>query len=400
MHEKHLALVKGSIILLVLFNIYNIINFAFHFGMARLLTTSDYGILASLMSIIYIFGIFTEPIQTIITKYSSVESEQGKIKNFLKRSLRKAAGVSFFVFFLYLLVAIPVSIFLAIPYLLIALTGLTIFTCFSSPITRGIMQGRKFFTSLGLNMILEGSLKLILSIFLVLLGWKVYGAMTALLIASLLAFFFSFLPLRNLLRAKEKPMKTKGIYNYSWPVFIILFIVLVFYSIDIIIARAVFSPETAGTYALASILAKTIFFATQPISKAMFPLAVERKSKEKSSLLLNSIAILSIVSLCALAAIYFFSGLLIRIFTGRYIPESASILFYLAIAVTLLSFTNLILLYNLSFRKVKRPFVFLVFILIEMALLFYFSANLLQFSIAFIVAAAIFLWGSILLFDT
>ncbi len=42
---------RGAIILLVMINIYNVLNFAFHFSMARLLGPADYGILAVLMSL-------------------------------------------------------------------------------------------------------------------------------------------------------------------------------------------------------------------------------------------------------------------------------------------------------------------------------------------------------------
>ena len=88
------GVVKGSIILLISFNIYNALNFFFHFAMVRMMSVVEYGILASLFSIIYILAVFTESIQTVITKYTAKETNKGKLKNILKKSFRKAFFVN------------------------------------------------------------------------------------------------------------------------------------------------------------------------------------------------------------------------------------------------------------------------------------------------------------------
>ena len=62
----HKSLWKGSIVLLIAFNIFNFFNFVFHFSMARLLSISDFGILATLFAIIYILTGFSESIQISI----------------------------------------------------------------------------------------------------------------------------------------------------------------------------------------------------------------------------------------------------------------------------------------------------------------------------------------------
>jgi O-antigen/teichoic acid export membrane protein len=393
------ALIGGSLILLITFNIYNAFNFVFHFFMARMLTAADYGILATLFSIIYMTGIFSESIQTIVAKYSASEKDSGKIKNFVARTARKSLKIASLIFVIFILAAIPFAFLLKIPYLLLTSTGLMIFAAFLPPITRGTMQGTKMFRALGVNLIIEAVLKLGLAVLLVSVGWKVYGAIAGTVIAAVIAFIFSLLALRQILKSKEKFMLTSEIYAYSWPVFFILFTVLVFYSIDIIIAKIVFPADMAGYYAIASILAKTIFFGTQPISKAMFPLSAEKKRQKDNHLLINSLGIILFCIIVSLVVLYFFPSLLIRIFSGRTITESSSVLFYLGIAFSLISLTNLILLYKLSLGKVKNYLIFLVFPAIEIFLLFFFSSNMIEYSIALITASAIFLWGSIFLLD-
>jgi len=394
------GLLKGSFILLIAFGIYNFFNFIFQFSMARLLTIEDFGILASLYSIIYALALFTEAIQIVITKYASKETDKGRMKNILRRSLRKSFLVASVFFLAYLPIAIFLSFLLKINYLLLALNGLMIFAAFLTPITRGIMQGKERFKSLGLNMVIESTVKLAFAVLLVFFGWKVYGAIAGTLIGVSAAFILSFLPLKNIIKVKEKKVQTKEIYNYSKPVFFVVMAILIFYSIDIIIARIFFPADIAGSYAIASILAKTIFLGTQPISKAMFPMSSKKNSKEKpENIFANSLLILLLAIIAALLVFYLFPELLIKIFSGRNIAESAGILFNLGLAISLISITNLILLYKISIGKVKGYAYLIIFIFIEIFLLSYFSKDLFQFSLAFVTASTIFLWGSIVLLN-
>jgi len=393
----HKSLWKGSITLLIAFNLFNFFNFVFHFSMARLLTVAEFGILSALFAIIYILSGFSESIQVVISKYSTKEKNKGKIKNVLRRALRKSFLVAILLFIIYLVIAVIISYLTKINYFLIALTGLIIFVAFLVPITRGILQGKKRFKALGVNMISEALIKLILAIALVLIGWKVYGAIIGTLVGGFAAFALSFIKIKDIIKTKEQKTTTKDIYNYATPSFFIVLTILFFYSIDVLIARIFFTADIAGAYAIASILAKTIFFGTYPISKAMFPLTVESKLKKSENIFINALVIMLFGIIVALIIFYFFPGLIILIFSGKVIPLAAQILFYLAIATSLISLTNLILLYKLSLGKVRGYPYLIVFILIEIFLLSYFSANVLQFSIAFIVSSAAFLWGSIVL---
>jgi len=395
------TLISGSLILLISFNFYNALNFFYHFSMARMLSVAQYGVLASLFSIIYMLALFTESIQVVVTKYSSYESNKGKLKNLLKKSLKKASRVSTSLFILYLIVAIPFSYILDIQYYLLALNGLMVFVSFFSPITRGILQGRKRFSALGGNMIIEAVIKLALSIFFVYLGWQVYGAIIGAILGPIVAVALSFINISDILKSKEKKEKTPGIYGYAKPAFVINLVILVAYTIDVLIAKIVFPAEVAGAYAIAATLAKIIFFGTQPISRAMFPLSAEHKgNKEKSENVLgNSLVLLALAIIASLTIFFFFPNEIIHIFSGKTLPQAVSILFFLGISMSLLSITNLVLLYKLSIGKVKGYKYLLGLLALEIALLFYFSSSLFQFSIAFITSSAAILWASIFLLN-
>ncbi|MDO8509307.1 MAG: oligosaccharide flippase family protein [Nanoarchaeota archaeon] len=395
------SLVKGSIVLLIAFNIYNALNFFFHFAMVRIMSVVEYGVLASLFSIIYILAVFTESIQTIITKYTAKEENIGKIKNIFKKSFKKAFLVSIFLFGIYCILAIPLAHYMKIDYPLMILNGTIIILAFLSPIGRGILQGKKKFSALGINMIIESLGKFILALLFVYWGWSVYGAITATILGVIIALLLSFINISDILKKKEEKAQTEGIYGYTKPTFFIMMAILVFYSIDIIMAKIFFPDDLAGAYAIASILAKTIFFGTQPIGRAMFPLTAENNENKKKSenLFGNSLVILAIGIITALALFYFIPDLIIKVFSGKEVIESSAILFYLGISMSLMSISNLILLYKLSLGKIKGYFLLYVFIALEIFLLSWFSNDLVQFSLALVAASTAFLWGSIVLVD-
>jgi O-antigen/teichoic acid export membrane protein len=391
------ALLSGSLILLVAFGVFNIIGALFHFSMVRMLSITDYGILVVLFQIIYIMTIFSESIQAIITKYTLSAKNNGQLKNIYKRTFLKASFLASLFYLFYLILSIPIAHLLKIPFLLVAFTGLIIFTVFYSPISRGVMQGKQWFNSLGFNMIVEGVFKLSLAILFVFIGWAVYGAILGVILSTVIGFLFSLFQIRNIFWEKESPTNTKGIYTYTTPVFVIVFSILVFFSIDVFIAQIVFDKLTAGYYAIAATLSKIVFFATQPVSKAMFPLSSDKKSKESKNVFANAIGIISIMIFCALILFYFFPDFVIRVFRGSIVPESVAILFYLSIATSLISITNLFLFYKISTNEISGWKFLPLFVLIEILLLFWFSQDLIRFSLAFMTASAMFLWGSFMI---
>ena len=172
-----------------------------------------------------------------------------------------------------------------------------------------------------------------------------------------------------------------------------MFVILAFYSLDVIVAKMVFPAEIAGYYAIASILGKIILFGTMPVSKAMFPLSAAKHKGKEGHILLNAVGIILFCIIIALLVIYLMPGLIVQIFSGREIVEAANILFYLSIAFSLISLANLVLLYRLSREKIKAYWLLAIFPIIEVVLLVIFSHNLVEFSLAFITASAIFLWG-------
>src|SRR3989344_4405862 len=404
---------SGSFVLLIAFNIFSILNFIYQFAMARFLTPAEYGALAALFSIVNITALFSDSIQTILTKYSSKENNPGKLKNLFRKTFKKSIKIAGILFVMFLIIAIILAKVWNIQYLLIVFTGIIIFSSMLTPISRGIMQGKKRFKSLGLNLIVESGLKVIFAVILVLIGFSFFGAISAVILSALIALFVSVYQIRRITNAKEKPIHLPTIYQQSILIFIFTFAVTLFYTIDIVIAKIVFSPDLAGYYAIASVLGKILFWGTQPISKAMLPIISGGSKKNNSKqIFYNSLSMLTFLVLICLIIFYEFPDMLVRIFSGAYILQSSSILFKIGLAMALIAYSNIILFYKIAKTKESKKEIrddlqplafkavfFFILIAIEAGLLYTSAGEMIVFVNRLVWSAVIFLIGSLLVYN-
>lgn len=382
-------LLKGSIILFIMINIFNVLNYLYHFLMARFLGPSDYGELTVLISLVYIFAISSETIQNVIASYTSklnANKELGKIKYLLIKSLKKSSVISLLLYLLFIPVAFLLSYFLKIDVKLFLITGLFIFLFFLIPILRGILQGQKKFIKFGVNLLIEGVIKIVAAVVLVILGFKVYGALFGFILGTLFSFILAFPFIKDIILEKTKKENFKSIYTYSIPYLAVVLSVTLMYSLDIILAKRFFPTELVGKYAAVSTLGKMIFFGTSAIIKAMFPISTEKHEigQNTHKILINSLKISLVISVIVLIFYLVIPELIITILFGQQYIELANLLFLVGLSFTFLSFTYLILFYGLSIDNIKNSsYTLLVFVIMGGVLLSIFNESILEFSIFF-----------------
>jgi O-antigen/teichoic acid export membrane protein len=261
----------------------------------------------------------------------------------------------------------------------------------------GILQGRKKFGLLGTSMIIESVLKLIFAISFVFIGFKVFGAILGVIIGIfsglLMSIFFNI----DILKQKKEKASFDGIYPKGITYFVTTLVILLFFSLDIILAKRFFSPEIAGKYAVVSMIGKMIFFGTMAIGKAMFPLTSENYNNKVNSIKIFKKASFFIGVLCLLAILLYglFPELIIKILYGTQYLDMAPYLVYSAIIFSLLSFSNLTLTYCLSINAIKKAHYLIAFLIIEIGLFSLFHSNLLEYIFGFIVSSIIIFIGSL-----
>ena len=340
---------KGSLILFILINIFNFLNYFFHFTMARLLTPADYGVLGVLMSIVYIYSIPAEAIQGIFSKYTTrVSGENKKTKYLIKKGLEKVFVYGLGAFIIASFIGFFLSYLLNINFWLIFLINFMIFGILITSVFRGILQGKKRFSYLGWNMVIESGIRLIIAIPLVLIGLSVFGSVVGVIVGTIFGILFAALNLKIILHSKEEKTKLDGIKSYSTSFIGAMVAIVLMYSLDIILARRFFPEDIVGKYTVLSMLSKMIFFGTLPIAKALFPVSSEKFVNKENTKPLFYKSLLVTLSLCVIAVLcfLFFPKLVIGLLFGRKYIEVAAYLVYIGLAIAFLSLANLVVFYG------------------------------------------------------
>ncbi len=388
---------KGTLILLITMNLFNLLNFIFSISMGRMLAPAEYGILMTLMSFIYLYSIPSEAIQYLASRYTSkfnIKKEQGKIKNLMKVFFKTGTFFAFIVFIVFLGGSVFLSKKLEIDYWLLIFTNLLIFAGFYGPITRGVLQGKKRFGKYGAILTVEGILKVILALILVNWGFGVFGAVNAVIVSVFLGILLSLYFCKDVFEAKEKKAVFQEIKMS--PYFITMIAIMFFLSIDIILAKWFFSATIVGRYAVLSILGKIIYMGTQGISKAMFPLSSERKDQKKDSseIFKKSFLVTLILGGIGIFIYWLFPEAIVLILYGNKYSGIGKLLFLTGASFGILALTNIILTYKLSIGKLKKSYWLFVFVIFEIILFSLMHENLSEFVKALFISNIVIFIGS------
>jgi O-antigen/teichoic acid export membrane protein len=386
------GLLGGSALLLVTLNLASALHFAFHIAMARLLGPAGYGVIAALLAILYVLNVFAESVQTVLARYAAHEPDPARLHDLLRRGLRKGGAATLALAALYLAAAVPLGHWLRIPFPLMALFALSLVGVGLLPVHRGALQGWKRFGGLGLNMIWEVAAKLAIGIGLVWFGASEYGAVAGIGLSLCAAFVLSYLPLRDIYRTPPTPAAAPDIYRYSLPVFAVTATVMGFYSLDVLLARAFFPDVVAGGYAVASFLGKSILLGTAAVTKAAFPHSAEAaRSGTSRHVLAKTLGMLALCVAPVLALFALAPDLLMRAVGGRGYQGAAELVLPLGIAMSLMAFSNALLLYRLSTGRLRFWTLLPLLVPLEAAALGVFRGSTVEFAWAVAAMNGVFL---------
>lgn len=284
---KH-PLIYGSTIVVFGSLLTNFFNFLFNLFMTRNLTNADYGVLASIISVISFPALIGAATIPLVINFAGNYFATGQLDN------ARGFYYKIFKFFLTIGVIIFITFFVLIPTLseflhieetsLLVLTSFIVFLGTISVINIAFIQAKLAFISQAIVGMVGAVTKLILGILAVLLGFQVNGVIGAMLLSAVLAYAISFIPIRFIFAKKVKvpAVETKKLLQYGIPSMLTWVGLTSLISIDIILVKHYFDPTSAGIYAAMSLIGKVIFYLTSPIGSVMFPLIVQKHSKHEN----------------------------------------------------------------------------------------------------------------------
>jgi O-antigen/teichoic acid export membrane protein len=380
-------LIIGSSIMVIGSLAGNVFNFLFNVYMVRLLTIVDYGILASLISLITLPTLAAGAIIPTVVNFAG--------SFFAKNKIGEASGLFFKIskyfiilggvfVLLFIIFSQNLSKFLHIPnttYIVIA--GFCVFFGFIGAVNTAFLQAQLAFKSIvGINFI--GALtKLLLGLIFVYIGLSIGGVIWAVFISFSLPYILSLYKLRELWVRQIVRIDTPNLHiiSYGIPAAICIFSLTSFISSDILLVKHFFSPQEAGIYASLSLIGRIIFFISGPITSVMFPLIVQRHSKNEKY---NHIFFLSLafvtVSSVFITLIYFLFPSYIFLIFFKQPPQlsEVNILGYFGVFISLYSILSLVASYFLSIRKTGIFYILSIGAIIQVVLISLFHSNFLQ----------------------
>ncbi len=343
----------------------NVVNYLYHLIMGRVLGPVDYGVLASLYSILYITSVIPVSTSVAIVKFiSQAKTPKERIsvyKSINSFVLKLAAAISLSVIIFSPLIAR----FLKIDdFLEVAIVGPIIFLSLITLVNQSTLQGvLKFIGVVGPGFVSSLG-KLIFGLIFVFLGYSVMGAMWGVLIGAATAYFYSRFLIKPIIDSTNpRKFKLGLFFKYSLPVFIQAVAFSSFFTVDVILVKHFFSPFEAGLYAALSTLGKTIFFATSPVTATMFPIIAGRSARgEKySKILLVSIGTTGLLAFGILSVYYLFPETAIKLLYGSQYLAARESLVWMGLFMTFYSIAYLIVNFFLSIGRTKIAYLPLLF---------------------------------------
>ena len=186
----HTRILGGSIIMLLGSGLVSVVNFGYNVAVARMLGPTAFGHAAAAVTLLMLVSAITLSFQLVCAKLvakTDVKSERAAVYSSL---LKQSWGVGLVLGSALLLASGPVARYLNLPSPLIVILlalGITFYIPLGTK--RGGMQGVCAFTKLSWNYILEASVKFCGALCLIGLGYGVNGAVAAISISVVLAYF-------------------------------------------------------------------------------------------------------------------------------------------------------------------------------------------------------------------
>ena len=379
-------LISGSLLMFTGNAVGNLGSYFYHVMMGRLLGPANYGVLVSLISLIYLLSVFPATLETVVVRFASVmkaKKKYGQVNSLFREFNQKFFLISLAIFLIAALNYRGIGQFLKTnQYPAIILIATSFLVSFLAPINNGLLRSFLNFKFLAINNILAVILRLGMSYALVKAGLSVFGAVLALVASGFFPYFLSFIPLRFLKKYKPSPFKInwRRVGTYALPVFLVMFSLTSLYTADMILVKHYFGAKEAGLYSALAMLGKIIFFASSIVTMVMFPIVAQKYEKKSGyqKVFFLAFLIVSLISLVLTGFYLIMPKFVIQIVYGPSYFEIASLLGVFGFFISIYSLDVVLTNFFLSIHKTKVVFFSVLAALSQVGLIWRFHQSLLQ----------------------
>lgn len=371
-------------ILLAALMLSNVINFVFNAFLTRKLSYPDLSLVIFITTIWYVATIFIGSVSTTVNHrvaYLVARKEDGVAKSFLKRTLSKGSALVLFVIFGLILLSSVLSDFFQIEnhWVLIMFSPAILFGFLSSSFN-GYLKGRLFFGLSAMIIIGESLFKLLIAVFLVLVG---RGDLVFLSIpfSLLLVFMLGGVFVLRLPVIKQKDEKSSQDYfplDFFFSSILATLSYIVFLSMDVILVKHFFNEEISGQYSIISLAGKMVYFlATLPLIFLVTFVSRNQGLKKSSAKIFNA-TFVSVAGLVSLSVLFF--GVLgfftVPILFGQKAEVIVEWLPMYCMAVGIFALSNTVVTYHLAKKQYIFTYISVIASLILTILVWFFHDSI------------------------
>ena len=344
-------------------------NYGLNFVLARLLDPAEFGDASLAITLVLAAAIVAATLQLVASK--SVAADPESIEA-VRRALVRGALVAGAVAVLVLgggawLIADALSV--SSPWMLVIVSlGLPIY--FVQAVHRGALQGQLRFARLALSYGVEAAVRVIVVLALVVAGLGVIGASVGILL--------SFVASAAIARARggDRSPRPQGV---AWSVVrgaVVAAVVLLLgqtllNNADLIIAKAVLDAPTAGVYAAAAVLGRSVFFVSWSVVHVVFPViaSVSSTPEQRRRAFATAVAIIAAVGGAAVGLAALAGEPLVRALFGDAYAAAGALLVPYLVATSLFALANLLAAADLARGTIAAPAVLAVGAVVQTAAL-------------------------------
>lgn len=379
-------LISGTIILVLGSLLANFVNFLFNFYMLRNLSPVDYGTLASIMALITLPLVGANAVQPLIVYFAGTffaKNELDKIRGLYMKISRFYIFIAIVIFFLFLIFTPQISHFFRINDLYILLiTYIIIFFTILIVVNNAFLQAKMAFKFIIFVGFISALIKMASGIIFVTSGFAALGAIIAVLLATVIPYLITFIPIKFIFSKKIKipKIETKSLYTYGIPSVLTFLGLNSLISSDIILAKHFFDPKSAGIYAGLSLIGKIIFYVSSPITNVMFPIVVQKHSRNENftNTFLLSLLLVILPSIPLLIVYAFFPQLVITIFFKKEYLSISPLVLIFGLFLTIFAPLSLISNFYLSIKKTKIFIPIIIGAMIQIVLISIYHESFIQ----------------------
>lgn len=396
--------ISGSLIMVVGGFLGSFTNYLYHLSMARLLGPKDYGILESLISVIYQLSIPLTTISFVIIKYVSYFKGQNRTKTIQSFFWKVNKKILIFIPFIIIIIFISapfISNFLHFPSsILVILVGMSFVFSIFVTLGRSFLQGLSKFFLVSITGLLDGIFRLLTALILVLLGLGLFGSVFSFFLTSIFSVSITLYLVRNLIKGnRNEPIpEKKEMFRFIFPVFFTNLAITSLVTSDIILVRHFFPSFEAGLYSALSTLGKIVFFAASPVITVILPMVSEAQAANKNfkKTALSGLLLIGLIIAGSLFVLGFFPQIMVIVLFGEKYLAMAPLVIYFSVAIAIYTI-NVALLNIFLALKITLPTIFVsITALLQIIMIVFFHQSLGNIINIFIVLSSLLLLSLLL----